>query len=41
MNTAFAGAKVPSKFLPEGRSTPVLPPREESTMARRVVGTWM
>ena len=31
----------PSRFLPSGRSTPVLPPMDESTWATSVVGTWI
>ena len=31
----------PTRFLPSGRSTPVLPPIDESICATRVVGTWM
>ena len=29
------------RFLPEGRSTAVLPPTEESEAARKVVGIWI
>ena len=33
--------KAPTRFLPSGRSTPVLPPIDESIWATIVVGTWM
>ena len=36
--TARGGWKAPTRFLPAGRSTAVLPPTEESTIASRVVG---
>ena len=31
----------PTRFLPSGRSTAVLPPIEESIWATSVVGTWI
>ena len=38
--STYAGClKVPTRFLPWGRSTAVLPPTELSTMARSEVGT--
>ena len=37
----YAGCqKAPMRFFPAGVSMAVLPPTEESTMARRVVGIW-
>ena len=39
ITTRRGGQKVPTRFLPSARSTPVLPPTAASTMARRVVGT--
>ena len=36
---ATGGQKAPARFLPRGRSTPVLPPIELSTWASSVVGT--
>ena len=43
MSTTIAagGWNAPTRFLPAGRSTPVLPPIAESIWATRVVGTWM
>ena len=37
--TARGGWNAPTRFLPAGRSTAVLPPTEESTIASSVVGT--
>ena len=36
--TAHGGWKAPMRFLPDGKSAPVLPPMPASTMAKRVVG---
>ena len=36
--TSSGCLKAPTRFLPAGRSTPVLPPTEESTWASSVVG---
>ncbi len=41
MMTADGWWKAPTRFLPSGRSTPVLPPIAESIWATSVVGTWM
>lgn len=38
--TAQGCQKAPTRFLPWGRSTAVLPPTEESTIASNEVGTW-
>ena len=38
-STVRGGWKAPTRFLPWGRSTAVLPPTDESTMASRVVGS--
>jgi len=40
-NTARGWWNAPTRFLPAGRLTPVLPPTEESTIASSVVGIWM
>ncbi len=39
--TASGWWKAPIMFFPSGWFTPVLPPTDESTWARSVVGTWM
>ena len=39
--TAFGWWNAPTRFLPSGRSTAVLPPIELSSWATSVVGTWM
>ena len=41
MMTAAGWWNAPTRFLPSGRSTPVLPPIDESIWATSVVGTWM
>ena len=41
MTMADGWWKAPRRFLPSGRSTPVLPPMDESTCATSVVGTWI
>ena len=41
MMTALGWWNAPTRFLPSGRSTPVLPPIDESIWATSVVGTWM
>ena len=41
MNTPRGCQKAPARFLPACRSMATLPPTEESTWARRVVGIWM
>ena len=39
-STADGCQKAPTRFLPSGRLTPVLPPMAASTWPSRVVGTW-
>ncbi len=39
-STAAGCQNAPTRFLPSGRLTPVLPPMAASTMPRSVVGTW-
>ena len=41
ISTARGGWKAPTRFLPAGMSTAVLPPTEESTIASSEVGSWM
>ncbi len=41
MMTAIGWWNAPTRFLPSGRSTPVLPPIDESIWATSVVGTWI
>ena len=41
MSTPLGCQKAPARFLPAFRSTATLPPTEESTWERRVVGIWM
>ena len=41
MITAAGWWNAPTRFLPSGRSTPVLPPIDESIWATSVVGTWI
>ena len=41
MTIAAGWWNAPTRFLPAGRSTPVLPPIAESIWATSVVGTWM
>ena len=41
MTIAAGWWNAPTRFLPSGRSTPVLPPIDESIWATSVVGTWM
>src|SRR5688500_8718018 len=38
-STSLGGWNEPIKFFPSGRSNPVLPPSEASTIESRVVGT--
>ena len=40
MRTSLGCQKAPARFFPAGRSTATFPPTEESTWARRVVGSW-
>ena len=40
ISTAQGGWKLPTRFLPLTRFTPVFPPIEASTWASSVVGTW-
>ena len=40
VRTASGWWKAPTRFLPTGRSTPVLPPTLASTWESSVVGTW-
>ena len=38
--TTLGCQKAPARFFPASRSMAVFPPTDESTMARRLVGTW-
>ena len=40
LTTSAGGQNVPSRFLPSGRSSPVLPPMALSVWASSVVGRW-